>query len=127
VSEARAYLLACDEGGNAMPHYLLQWTYKDPQIKALVETPQDRKAELQKVVESHHGTLHDFYFAFGKFDGIAIVEFPEVESCAACVLTLEAAGTNSVLETTVLITADEGRRAMVRASSTVATYQPPPG
>ena len=110
-----------------MPHYLLQWTYKDPEIKALVDTPQDRMAELRKVVETLHGTVHGFYFAFGQFDGVAIVEFPDAEACAACVMTLESAGTNSRLETTVLITPEEGQRAMVRASSVMSGYRPPTG
>ena len=32
-----------------MPFYLFQWQYKDPAIKAMMETPQDRPAELRKV------------------------------------------------------------------------------
>ena len=30
-----------------MPFYLFQWQYKDPAIKAMTETPQDRPAELR--------------------------------------------------------------------------------
>ena len=47
-----------------MPFYLFQWQYKDPAIKAMVETPQDRPAELRKVVEAFHGRVHQFFFAF---------------------------------------------------------------
>ena len=41
----------------------------------MVETPQDRPTELRKAVEAFHGRVHQFFFAFGEFDGISIVEF----------------------------------------------------
>ncbi len=110
-----------------MVHYLFQWTYKDTSIKAMVETPQDRPAELRKAVEAFGGRVHQFFFAFGDYDGISIVEFPSNESCAACAVTLAGAGANMVLRTTVLLTANEGQAAMVRASSVQSGYRPPVG
>ncbi len=110
-----------------MNHYLFQWTYKDPQVRALVEAPQDRVAELQKVVEAFGGELHDFYFAFGDFDGAAIIEFPDNESLDACMLTISSAGANSTMKTTTLITPEEGKRATVRAGSVVSGHRPPVG
>jgi len=53
-----------------MPNYLFQWKYKDPAIKAMMETPQDRPAELRKAVEAFGGRMHQFFFAFGEFDGV---------------------------------------------------------
>ncbi|MBT3362005.1 MAG: GYD domain-containing protein [Rhodospirillales bacterium] len=110
-----------------MNHYLFQWTYKDPQIRALVEAPQDRVAELQKVVEAFGGVLREFYFALGDFDGTAILEFPDNESLDACLLTISSSGVNSKMKTTMLITPQEGKRAMVRAGSVVSGYKPPVG
>jgi uncharacterized protein with GYD domain len=46
-----------------MPHYLFQWKYKDPAIQAMIETPQDRSAELRKAVEAFGGRMHQFFFA----------------------------------------------------------------
>ena len=105
-----------------MPFYLYQWQYKDPAIKAMMETPQDRPAELRKAVEAFGGRLHQFFFAFGEYDG-----FPNNESCAACAVTLAGAGANTVLRTTVLLTANEGQAAMLRASSVRHGYRPPVG
>jgi len=34
-----------------MAHFLFQWRYKDPAIKAMLEMPQDRPRELRKAVE----------------------------------------------------------------------------
>jgi len=108
-----------------MSYYLFQWKYKDPAIKAMVETPQDRPAELRKAVEAFGGRMHQFFFAFGEYDGIGIVEFPNNESCAACVVMLTSAGANAILRTTVLLTPSVGQAAMKRASSEDSGYRPP--
>jgi len=110
-----------------MPFYLYQWQYKDPAIKAMVDTPQDRPAELRKAVEAFGGHVHQFFFAFGHYDGIGIVEFPDNESCAACVLTLTGAGGNAALKTTVLLAPDEGQEAMRRARTVRHGYRAPTG
>ena len=110
-----------------MPFFLYQWVYKDPALKAMIEVPQDRPAELRKAVEAFAGKLHQFYFAFGAFDGIAIVEFPDNESCVACGLTLSGAGGNAQLVTTVLVTPAEGQEAMHRARLARSGYRAPAG
>ena len=110
-----------------MPYYLFQWKYKDASIKAMIETPQDRPAELRKAVEAFGGRVHQFFFAFGDYDGVSIVEFPDNESCAACSVMLTGAGANAVLQTTALLTANEGQAAMFQASSVHSGYRPPVG
>ena len=81
-----------------MAYFLYQWRYKDPAIQAMVKAPQDRPAELRKAVEGFGGRMHAFFYAFGTYDGIAIVEFPDIERCAACSLTLAGAGANAALQ-----------------------------
>ena len=110
-----------------MPHFLFQWTYTDPAVQAMLDKPQDRPGELRKVVEAFGGKIHHFFFTIGAFDGLAIVEFPDNESCAACRLTLTGAGANRALTTTVLLSPAEGDRAMQKARETRTSYQPPVG
>jgi len=110
-----------------MPHYLYQWRYKDPSIQAMVETLQDRPEEFAKAVGAFGGRVHAFFFAFGDYDGVAIVEFPDNESCAACSLTLSGAGGNALLKTTSLLTSREGQEAMRRARVASHGYRPPQG
>jgi uncharacterized protein with GYD domain len=110
-----------------MPFYLYQWAYKDPAIQAMLETPQDRPAELRKAVQAFGGNLHQFFFAFGEHDGIAIVEFPDNESCAACSITLAGAGATTALRTTVLLAASEAQEAMHRARTARSGYRAPVG
>lgn len=110
-----------------MAYYLYQWTYKDLAIKAMRDSPQNRPAQLRKAVEAFDGKLHQFFYALGQYDGIAIVEFPDNETCAACSLTLTGAGGNTTLATTALLSAEEGYRAMERAHRTTSGYKAPVG
>jgi uncharacterized protein with GYD domain len=101
--------------------------YKDPAIQAMIETPQDRSEELRKAIEAFGGRMHQFFFAFGEYDGLSIVEFPNNESCAACAVMLTGAGANTSLQTTALLIANEGEAAMLRAGSVHSGYRPPVG
>jgi uncharacterized protein with GYD domain len=110
-----------------MAHFMFQWTYKDTAIQAMLAKPQDRPRELRKAVEAFGGTVHHFYYTLGAYDGLAIVEFPDTESCVACSLTLSGAGANIHLATTVLFSTLEGSRAMEKARETQTGYQAPVG
>jgi uncharacterized protein with GYD domain len=109
-----------------MPHYLFQWTYENASIKAMVADPHNREAEVRKAVEAFGGKLHQFFYAFGEADGIAIVEFPDNKSCSACSLTLGSGGA-ARLWTTALMTMEEGWQAMQTAKEATPGYRPPIG
>ena len=110
-----------------MAYFLLQWAYKDPQIKAMIDRPQDRTAAAKKAIEAFQGKLHSFFFAFGEYDGAAIAEFPDNESAVASLMTIAGGGGVARLKTTVLITAAEAERAMRKANDTQSGYRPPSG
>jgi len=110
-----------------MGHYMLQWCYKDSQYKAMVDKPQDREKTVEKAVESFGGKLHAFFFAFGDYDGVAVMEFPDNESATAFLLTVGGGGAVSKLMTTVLITPSEAKKAMKKAQGTKSGYLPPSG
>ena len=106
-----------------MPFYLYQWAYKDPAIQAMLETPQDRPAELRKAVEAFGGRVHHFFFAFGEYDSYVTVELPDNKSAAALALAVATTGSVSKYVTTVLMTSAEAVEAMKAASK--VSYTPP--
>jgi len=108
-----------------MGFYLVRWRYSQPAMKGMVDRPQDREAAGRKMVESFGGKMHSFFFAFGETDGLAITEFPDNESVAACVMALGASGGFTSMDTTVLITADEAARAMQLAHENKHDYNAP--
>jgi len=108
-----------------MGFYLVRWRYSQPAMKGMIDRPQDRESAGRKMVESFGGKMHSFFFAFGEVDGLAITEFPDHESAAACVMAIASSGGFNSMETTVLITADEAARAMQLAHETTHNYTPP--
>lgn len=110
-----------------MPYFLHQWRYKSDQIRAMVTHPQQRAEVVRLAIEAYGGTLHQFFFTFGTYDGLSISEFPDNETALACVMSIVGQGGLQMLETTVLITPEEGERSMRQAHTTVAPplYSPP--
>ena len=92
-------------------------------MKALLDQPQDRSAAAREVAESLGAELLGFWYAFGAFDGVFLMEAPDNASAAALAMAVGAGGSLSEVETTVLLDMDEAQDAMRKAAA--ATYRPP--
>ncbi len=110
-----------------MAFYLIQASYKEEQVKALITNPQDRTQAARQVIEGLGGKLHHFFYAFGDYDIVGIVEMPKNVNMAAVSLAVSGAGPTSAFKTTALITADEALEAMKLAGTTATGYKPPSG
>ena len=106
-----------------MPLYLARFSYTTDAMKALVNEPQDRSAAARELADSLGGKLLGFWYAFGEFDGVFLMEAPDNASAAAVAMTVGASGALSEVETTVLLDMDEAQDAMRKAAE--ATYRPP--
>ena len=106
-----------------MPLYLGRFSYTPDAMKALLSQPEDRSAAAREVAESLGGKLLGFWYAFGEFDGVILVEAPDNASAAALAMAVSAGGALSEVETTVLLDMDEAQDAMRKAAA--ATYRPP--
>ena len=106
-----------------MPLYLGRFSYTTDAMKALLSQPQDRSAAAREVAESLGGKLLGFWYAFGEFDGVFLLEAPDNASAAALAMAVGAGGALSDVETTVLLDMDEAQDAMRKAAA--ATYRPP--
>ena len=85
-----------------MAFYMLQISYKEDQIRALVANPQDRSVEAGKLAAAIGGKIHHFFFSFGDYDVMVIAEAPDNVSVAAISMAVSAAGTTSAYKTTPL-------------------------
>jgi uncharacterized protein with GYD domain len=108
-----------------MAFYMIQWSYKEQQVEALVRHPHDRYEVMSKLLKDYGGTLHQFFLAFGDYDGVIIAEFPDNTAATACLLTVLRSGAVTQLKTTVLITPKEALKAMKLAGETRTDYLPP--
>jgi uncharacterized protein with GYD domain len=109
-----------------MPFYMVQAKYDTESYKGLTSSPEDRGATAAKLIEAAGGKLHAFYFAFGEYDTVIIVETPDNVSVAAAVLAALAGGGQST-KTTPLMTREEGIEAMRKAASIASSWIRPGG
>jgi uncharacterized protein with GYD domain len=103
-----------------------QWSYKSEQIKQMLLEKTDRSEVVRVAIEAFGGTLCSFYYCFGKYDGVAIAEFPDSESALASVLAISAQGRINFVHTTPLFSAEEGLKAMLNAGDVIGGRQPTP-
>jgi uncharacterized protein with GYD domain len=106
-----------------LPLYLARFSYTTDAMKALIDQPQDRTAAARELAETLGGKLLGFWYAFGEFDGVFLMEAPDNASAAALAMAVGAGGALSEVETTVLLDMDEAQDAMRKAAA--ATYRPP--
>jgi len=108
-----------------MPLYMMRWMFKDPTIKAMTDRPQDREPPARALIEGFGGRLHGYWFMFGEYDGLAIVEYDSNEGAAATSMRASASGAFARFETHPLMTAQEAQKVMERVKRTTVNYQAP--
>jgi len=106
-----------------MPKYLVQVAYSPESWAAMVKHPQDRMEAVRPAVESIGGKFESAYLAFGEYDLIGIIDFPDNVASAAFSIDVASKGAVKALKTTPLLTMDESVAAMQKASS--VSYTPP--
>jgi uncharacterized protein with GYD domain len=90
-----------------MPKYLLQVSYTNEGVKGLrKEGGTSRRAAAEQLVKSMGGTIESFYFAFGEYDAVTIIDMPDHASMSAAALTIASSGAVTG-KTTVLISPEE--------------------
>ncbi len=106
-----------------MPLYLGRFSYTSEAKQALVDNPQDRAKAAGDAAESVGAKLVGFWYAFGEFDGVFLMEAPDHATATALGMLVGGSGALSKLETTVLFGMDEAQEAMRKAKA--AAYEPP--
>jgi len=106
-----------------MPFYLIRAAYSGTAAAHMVQHPQHRENAVRQTCETLSGKLHAFFYCFGDYDAITIVELPNNKAAAAVALSVEASGAVRQIQTTVLISVAEAMEAMKLAQSD--KYTPP--
>lgn len=106
-----------------MSDFLVQFSYASRSIKGLVDRPElDHAGQASAMVASLGGKLLGYWYSFGEFDGVALIEAPDCSVAAAVAMAVGGTGEVSKLQTSVLLTMDEARKAMHIAAT--ATHLP---
>jgi uncharacterized protein with GYD domain len=106
-----------------MALYLYQFAYTAEALATMAKNPQDRSVPVREAVQKLGGQLLGFYFCFGEYDGVGLVEFPDDTAASALALTAVSPGHLKAIKTTKLFTVEETMEAMRKAGS--LTFQGP--
>ena len=106
-----------------MPAYLAQVSYTSDAWRTQVGNPRSPLERVASVVEKLGGKIDSIYYAFGDYDIVAIVQFPDNQAAAAFSLAAHAGGAVQAFKTTPLMSIEEGLGAMSKAAG--AGYRPP--
>jgi uncharacterized protein with GYD domain len=115
--------VSAKEKGKDMAYYMCQVSYTREAFKTLIKKPHDRSSVVRAAVEKLGGNLVGFWYAFGDYDAVLILEMPDNSSAAALPLAAVAGGAISASHTTVLMTPAEAIAALKKASK--SGYRPP--
>ena len=94
---------------------LMRFSYTPETWSKLMQNPEDRRDAARAYIEQVGGSLHGFWYGFGKYDGYALYEAPDNVSMAGVVLAIAAGGALASVETTVLMTVEETLEALAKA------------
>jgi uncharacterized protein with GYD domain len=100
-----------------MAHYLFQVAYTPLGTAALVNNPQDRADAVRAPIEKLGGKVENFWFSFGDYDVVGIIEMPDNVSAAAFAMAVSAGGACKAVKTTPLLSTQEGLAAMRKAAA----------
>lgn len=99
-----------------MRRYMIQIRYNAASVKGLVANPQDRGPQAAVIMEKLGGRLLDFYFTFGDWDAVILVEL-ESDVQAMAVAMADVAGGVGATRVTPLFGMDDAVAAMSAARS----------
>lgn len=100
-----------------MATYLIQVSYTNAAVAALISNPQDRTETIRKALESVGGKLYNIYLAFGDYDVVGMFEAPDNVSAVAFAAAIKAGGACKAVKTTPLLSAAETLAAQKKAAS----------
>lgn len=99
-----------------MRRYIIQIKYNAQSVKGLVANPQNREPQAAAIMEKLGGKLIDFWFTFGDWDAVLIVEL-QSDIHAMAVAMADVAGDVGTTKLTPLYSMDEAVAAMEVAQS----------
>ena len=106
-----------------MAHYMVQASYTSGSWAVQIKNPQNRIEQVGKMFASKGIKFLSGYYSFGEFDLCLILEVPDNVRSASALIAAAAGGAISKIQTTVLMTAEEGLEAIKEAGS--VGYSPP--
>ena len=108
-----------------MPLYMAQAAYTPEHFASLTRDPDVRTADISELAQELGCRLVSFYYSFGEYDAVIIVEAPNETAMTALALAALSAGHVRASKTTQLIAPESAIEAMRQAGA--AAFKAPGG
>lgn len=108
-----------------MSVYMIQASYTSGAWGKQVQRPENRMEALRPVIEKLGGQLLAWYYSFGEYDVLLLLEVPSNVNAAAASMAVAAGGAVKAIKTTPLMSPEDGFDALLLAQG--AGYRPPGG
>ena len=93
--------------GGLVPKFMFQINFSKTADQGLLKAGAAKRREvLSKTAKAAGGKLESFYFAFGQYDGVCIMDLPDNMTAASISLAVGASGAGEQV-TTPLLTVEE--------------------
>jgi uncharacterized protein with GYD domain len=106
-----------------MPIFISRGRFTSDAVKGMLAKPENREEVVAKLFQSVGGTLIGWYLTFGRYDWLAIGEFPDEKTAASPVLAAAAGGSLSDVETTVAMTATDAATTFESAGKAARAFR----
>ena len=106
-----------------MSIYMIQASYTSGAWGRLVQRPENRMEALKPVIEQLGGQLLDWYYSFGEYDVMLLIDVPDNVKAAAASMAVASGGAVKAIITTPLMSPEDGFDALLLAQG--AGYRPP--
>ncbi|MGH2363331.1 MAG: GYD domain-containing protein [Chloroflexota bacterium] len=108
-----------------MPKFVALFSVESAALSRLIEHPEDRKGAVGKLVEVAGGKLLEYFWMFGQYDGMVIMEVPDSKTAAAIILAVASTGAFKHLETHELIDSGDLVAIADKAQALRGSYRAP--
>ncbi|MFP5347898.1 MAG: GYD domain-containing protein [Actinomycetes bacterium] len=100
-----------------MPLYMVEFAYTPDAWATLAKNPEDRAHAFGDLVRRAGGSLESFYYSFGDFDGVAIIDMPDENGAYGVTVAANTPGHLRAIRTSRLLTTDEALAVMRTAGA----------
>jgi len=108
-----------------MPKYVSFFSYTGEAWNRMVEKPENRAVAARRLIEEIGGRMEAFYWMFGDWDGLVILDVPDAATAAAFSARVTSSGLLREIKTHQLLDMEDARSALEQAKSAGAAYEPP--
>jgi uncharacterized protein with GYD domain len=108
-----------------MAKYVIFFSVTSDTLARVVDNPADRRGPVSQLAEAAGSHLESYYWMFGQYDGLVILDCPDSATAAAFALAATSSGAFKEVETHELIAADDLVGILQKAKTLRPVYQPP--